>query len=189
MDGISRELLAEADKIGASDTEQLARKVKEMDPPTRAAAAVALVTNGAPYDEIARILGYETPAVAKRAVWKAIGEAGADHDSIERMRKLQAGRLDKLLYSVMRRATKPTDVDHLSYVRVALAILDRQAKLFGLDAATSVVVYTPSAQEVAAYAEQVTRVLAASRGEIESDIIDAELVEDGDDGAYASRAS
>jgi hypothetical protein len=185
--GISRDLREEANAIG-TDAEQLSRKVKEMDPPTRAAAAVVLATDGAPYPEIARMLGYESAAVAKRAVWKAIGEAGADHDDVTRMRKLQAARLDKLLYSVMRRATKPTDMDHLSYVRVALAILDRQAKLFGLDAATSVVVYTPTGQEIARYAEQVTKLMADARGEIEQDIIDAEVIEEGED-AYAPRAS
>lgn len=189
MPGISRDLRAEAETIGTMDAVQVERKVKEMDPPTRAAAAVVLATEGAPYPEIARVLGYESPAAAKRAVWKAIGESGADHESVENMRKLQAARLDKLLYSVMRRATKPSDIDHLSYVRVALAILDRQAKLFGLDAATSVVVYTPSGQEIARYAEQVNRLLAEARGEIEQDIIDAEVVEDGGTDAYASRAS
>lgn len=183
MSGLPRDLMAEAAAIG-TDAEAVAKKVKEMDPPTRAAAAVALAVEGAPYPDIARLLGYENPKVAKQAVWDAIGAAGADHDDVDRMRRLQASRLDRLLYSTMRRATKPTDSDHLSYVRVALAILDRQAKLFGLDAAASVVVYTPAQKEIAAYAEQVAKVLSHARGEIEADILEAQIIseEEVDDG-------
>lgn len=191
MSGIPRDLRSEAEAIGTvADVPGLSERVRNMDPPTRAAAAVVMATEGAPYPEIARILGYESAVAAKHAVWDAIGNAGADHEDVDRMRKLQAQRLDRILYSVMRRATKPSDIDHLSYVRVALAILDRQAKLFGLDAAQQVVVYTPTQREISQYAQQVAQVLAQARGEIEADIIDGEVIEDEEAAdAYASRAS
>jgi hypothetical protein len=188
---IPRDIAAEAAKIGGTDPRaELERKVKAMDPPTRASAAVAMAVEGAPYPDIAHVLGYPDARRAKEAVWAAIADAGADHDDVAKMRTLQSQRLDRLLYSVMRRATKPSDADHLSYARIALAIMDRQAKLYGLDAAQQVVVYTPTQREIAEYAEKVAELHRAARGAIEADIIDAEIVLDEEaHGAPASRAS
>ena len=187
---IPRDLVAESRRIGTGDTRaDLERKVKDMDPPTRAAAAVVMATEGASYPDIANVLGYPTARHAKEAVWAAIADAGADHDNVERMRALQSQRLDRLLYSVMRRATRPSDPDHLSYTRVALAIMDRQAKLYGLDAAQQVVVYTPTQREIAEYAEKVAELHRAARGAIEADIIDVEVLESEDADVPAHRAS
>jgi hypothetical protein len=186
---IPRDIVAESRRIGSGDKRaELEAKVKAMDPPTRAAAAVVMATEGASYPDIAHVLGYPDARRAKEAVWAAIADAGADHDNVEKMRTLQSQRLDRLLYSVMRRATSPSDPDHLSYSRVALAIMDRQAKLYGLDAAQQVVVYTPTQREISEYAEKVAELHRAARGAIEADIIDVEVLE-GDDGVHASRAS
>lgn len=182
---IPRDIVAEASKIGTRGADavrraELAERVKNMDPPTRAAAAMVLAVEGCPYPEIANILDYPTAKLAKEAVWAAIADAGADHDDVARMRSLQSARLDKLLYSVMRRATANSDPDQLSYARVALAILDRQAKLFGIDAAQHVVVYTPTQREIAQYAEQVTSLMRTQAGAVEADIIIEAEIEDDD---------
>jgi hypothetical protein len=186
---IPRDLAGEADRIGSATRQDLAKRVKDMDPPSRAAAAVVMAIEGAGYDDIARVLDYGSPMQARRALWDAIAASGADHDDVEKMRALQSRRLDKLLYSVMRRATKNSDPDQVVYGRLALAILDRQAKLYGLDAETKVVVYTPTQKEIAEYARNVTEALRTAAGvAAEADIIDVEVIEGATDGA-ASRAS
>ena len=147
----------------------------------RAAAAVKLAVDGAPYSDIAQILDYHSAVEAKHAVWDAIAAAGADHDDVEKMRSLQSHRLDKLLYAVMPHATNAGDPEWLSAQRVALAILDRQARLYGLDAAAQVVIYTPTQREISLHAAKVVDLMRAASGAIEADIIlDAEVVDDGD---------
>ena len=178
---VPRQIEAEAAEIGTpaeKRRKKLARKVAAMDPPSRAAAAVTLAVQGAGYPDIARILDYRTPVEAKTAVWDAIADVDADHDDVERMRTLMSHRLDRLLYGVMPSATDRNHPDQVAYGRFALAILDRQAKLYGLDAAQQVVVYTPTQKEIAAHAEYVTHIRRTAAGAIEADIIDAEVVED-----------
>lgn len=179
---ISAELRSEASLIGTPKdpmgrrAADLAAKVKNMDAPTRAAAAVALAVEGAGYTDIARVLEYRTPMEARRAVWDALGSAGVDADSAEQKRTLIAKRLDKLLYSVMRRGTNPDDPDHLSYARLALAVIDRQARLYGLDAPQQMVVYTPAQAELNAYVAEVKQLMAKAAGGEEFDIIEGEIV-------------
>jgi hypothetical protein len=178
-------------KAAAATAERRKRdraRVAAMDPPTRAAAAVTMAVEGAGYDDIARVMDYRTPVEAKHAVWDAIAAVEADHNDIDRMRQLHSRRLDKLLYSVFRQATTPGHPDQLSYGRYVLAIMQAQAHLYGLDAAQQIVVYTPTQKEIAQYADQVQRLLNSQRGALEADIIDGEIVEDGDD-VTAHRAS
>jgi hypothetical protein len=176
---VSRQLEAEAHAIaGGQRRERLEQRVRAMDPPSRAAAAVKLAVEGASYPDIARILDYRTAVEAKAAVWDAIADLGADHDNVERMRTLQSHRLDKLLYSVGPSATDPNNPEQIAYGRLYLAILDRQAKLYGLDAAQQIVVYTPTQKEIAQHAEHVQAIMRLAAGAIEADIIDAEVVDD-----------
>lgn len=183
---VSRELEREAHAIaGEQRREVLEQRVRAMDPPSRAAAAVKLAVEGASYPDIARILDYRTPVEAKAAVWNAIADLGADHDNVERMRTLQSHRLDKLLYAVMPNATDQSNPEQVVYGRYVLAILDRQAKLYGLDAAQQIVVYTPTQREIAQHAEHVQTLLRTAAGAIEADIIDVEVLEDGVDDVSA----
>lgn len=194
---LPREIREDAAAIGTSKTKAKAAakkraaraKVASMDPPTRAAAAVTMSLEGAPYDQIARVLDYPSPVAAKNAVWEAISAVPADHDDIERMRALHARRLDKLLYSVFRQATTPGHMDQLAYGRYALAIMQQQAHLYGLDAAQTVVVYTPTQREIADYADKVSQIMRTATGAIEADIIDVEVIEDGVPDGQAHHAS
>jgi len=159
-------------------------RIAAMDPPTRAAAAVTMAVEGAGYDDIAQVMDYRSPVEAKHAVWDAIAAVESDHDSIERMRALHSRRLNKLLYSVFRQATTPGHPDQLAFGRYVLAIMQAQAHLYGLDAAQQIVVYTPTQREIAQYAAQVQELLRVQAGAIEADIIDVEVLEDGDDAAH-----
>lgn len=177
---VPRDLAREAQRVdepGALDT---ARKIAEMDAPTRAAAAVKMAVEGVSYTDIARTLDYESPHAAKKAVWSSIGDIEIDAEEIKRKRDLMGKGLGRLLTSCMRRATNPHDPDHLAYARVTLAIFDRQARLYGLDAPTSLVVHTPTQREIDEYVQQVRRLHLVAAGDEEADIIEGEVVTDGD---------
>ena len=94
----------------------------------RPAAAVALRLRGATYQDICDTLGYETPGIAQREVEKTLAALAPPEDA-DMLRSVMDARLEKLLLSCWRMATDPSSNDHLGYVRTALAIMERSARL------------------------------------------------------------
>lgn len=139
------------------------------DRATRCEAAVALRIEGAPYSEIARTLGYASPALARQAVERSLATT-VGSEAREQLRFVEGRRLERLLRSLWGKATDETSEEHLAAIRTAVAIIDRHARLYGLDAPTEMVVYTPAASEIEAW---VARMAAQVRGELpqEADII------------------
>lgn len=147
------------------------------DAPTRAAAAVSLRIDGAGFSDIARVLDYSSPQRARLAIEQALADQAGTPEQIEHIRWLNARRLEKILNSLMRRATNPKDPDHLQYARMAVVVIDRHAKLYGADAPQKMAVQiTPGQSELEAWVMQTARQVMAL--EDEGDIIDAEIVED-----------
>lgn len=175
---VPREIAAEAQRVDDPAAMEMARKIRDMDAPTRAAAAVKMAVEGVSYTDIARTLDYESPAAAKKAVWSSIGDIEIDADEVKRKRDLMGKGLGRLLQSSMRRATNPHDPDHLAYQRVVLAIMDRQARLYGLDAPTNLVVHTPTQREIDEYVSHVRQLNLVASGDVEADIIDGEVISD-----------
>lgn len=165
----------EFEKQVGSDLEKI--KGDSEDAPTRAAAAVALRIDGAGYSDIARVLDYSSAQRARQAIENALAEQAGTPEQIEHIRWLNARRLEKILNSLMRRATNPKDPDHLQYARMAVVVIDRHAKLYGADAPQKMAVQiTPGQSELEAWVMQTARQVMAI--EDEGDIIDAEVVED-----------
>ena len=125
----------------------------------RSDAAVALKIAGASYLEIAETLEYASVADAARAIEARLAETTEPEGAAwQTQRKLQRMRLDGLLKSVWEPANKSIVMDpetetpimnpeQLSYHRAALSVLDRIAKLEGLDAPQRHVIYNPDAVE------------------------------------------
>ena len=65
--------------------------------------------------------------------------------------------MERLLRSVYKKATDPDHPEHLAAVRTSVAIIDRWARIYGIDAPTEVVVYSPTAGEI----EQWLKVVSA----------------------------
>lgn len=150
------------------------------DYPTKAAAAVALRMAGADFTTIAEELNYANASAARNAYETALASVASDPKDIEHQKMLAHMRLERLLLSVWPKATDPKNLEQIAYVRSALSIIDRHARLLGIDSPQQMVVHTPDARSVT---EWVTGMLAqVTHGELEaeSDIIDAEEV--GDDG-------
>jgi hypothetical protein len=141
----------------------------------KANAAVQLALSGATWDEIAVALGYPTARTARVATEKALEKLLQNQDDREKMRKVASLRLDRLLRSVWGKAINPEHPDHLIAVTKAREIIDRHAKLFGLDAPTEVVVHTPTQQELEHWVSQV--VLAINPSVEEYDILEGEVID------------
>lgn len=138
--------------------------------PTKAEAAVGLRLAGAGYSSIARAIGYSSPTRARLAVERALASSADDPEGREAQINLIDRRLNRLLQSVMGKAVDPKEPEHLQYNARALAIVDRQARLHGVDAPTKVQV-TPSDSYIAEYLAKVHPLAAAQNQVMEYDIL------------------
>jgi len=94
----------------------------------KAAQALALRKTGATYEQIAAHLGYSNRQSANRAVLRLL--AAHEAENVADLRTLENMRLDDLLFAVYK-AAKSGD---LGAIDRALRIMERRAKLLGLDA-------------------------------------------------------
>lgn len=138
--------------------------------PTKAEAGVALRLAGAGYTSIAKALGYSSATRARLAVERALASSADDPEGREVQINLIDRRLNRLLQSVMGKAVDPKAPEHLQYNARALAIIDRQAKLHGVDAPTKVQV-TPSDSYIQEYLEKIHPLAAAQNAVAEYDIL------------------
>lgn len=141
----------------------------------KANAAVALKLSGATWGEIAEALGYPTARQALVATERALEKQLRDTDR-ETLRKITGARLDRLLLSVWPKAIDPANPEHLIAVTKAREVIDRHAKLFGLDAPTEIVVHNPTQSELEAWVTQVARLRAPQVEEY--DILEGTVVSD-----------
>lgn len=146
------------------------------DPKTKVEAGVSLLLSGASFPDIAKMLEYKSAEHARLAVERALA-AGVTLEDKDLLRKVQAGRYERLLKSVMPRATDPRDSHHLAYNARANALVDRISKLHGIDAPIQVQV-TPSDEYLIAYANQMKASLGLDTNVVEeADIMEeAEIV-------------
>lgn len=145
---------------------------------TKAQAAVTLKLYGASYTEIKNTLHYSSAYRARMAVERALASAADTVEDKEKMRYLINKTLDRLKASVMSKAVNPNDPQHLAYNARALAILDRQARLYGVDAPTQIQI-TQNDQYIQEYLEAVLPHVKADNNQIEADILDADVLEEG----------
>lgn len=148
----------------------------EPDRQARVEAAVGMKAAGASYAEIARVLGYSSAHRARVAVERGLADVAGPEDK-QQLRFLTSRRLERLLRGLWNKATDENSPEHLAAARTALAVIDRHARLYGIDAPQEMVVYNPSGVEIDAW---VSKMVAQVRPELpeEADIIDAEVVTD-----------
>lgn len=141
----------------------------------KANAAIQMRLAGATYNEIAQTLGYGTARQALVAVEKALEKELHTSGDRDAMRQLAGARLERLLRSLWPKAINPDHPDHLVAIARARELVDRHAKLFGLDAPTEIVVHSPSQQELESW---VARVVSLGVPAVEEfDIIEGEVDE------------
>lgn len=135
-------------------------------------AALALRLAGASYSEIAENVGYADHVVARQAVVRELATHESDEEVRERLRAEEGARIERLLIGVWQKAINPRDPEHLSAVKVAISLIDRHSRLYGLDAPQEVVVHNPTAAEIDQW---VASVIDESRALV--DIVEADVVE------------
>lgn len=141
----------------------------------RAESAVAMRIAGANYTEIAKTLGYTSANQARVSVETALAATAGEADR-EQLRFVEARRLERLLRSLWRKALDESNEEHLAAIRTALAIIDRHARLYGLDAPAEMVVYSPSREEIDRFVASAAASLTARLPE-EADIIDGQVLD------------
>lgn len=165
--------------IDPQDPEKANKDLDKPDAsPTKAAAAVSLRIAGANYSEIATTLGYANAFRARQAVEGALARsAGENPEGVEQVRQLTEKRLERLLRATMPAAIDNKNRDQLAYVRTALAIIDRHAKLRGVDAPQQMVVHSADEEQVKAWVEGMVRRVGIDGIAAEAEIIDVEFEE------------
>lgn len=145
---------------------------------TKAEAAVTMAIYGASPSDIAKTLHYSSPYRARMAVERALAGAANSPEDREKMRILIDKRLNRLLAAHMPKALDPNDANQLAYSGRALAIIDRQAKLHGVDAPTQVQ-FSPSDEYIAQFVESLRPMADQANKAIEADILEADILEEG----------
>lgn len=170
------------DSIDVADPDQR-KALNEVDKSsTKAEAAVTMAMYGASDSDIAKTLHYSSPYRARMAVERAL--AGAEHtlDDQEKVRKLIGKRLNRLLAAHMGQALDVNNPNQLAHSARALAIVDRQAKLYGVDAPTQIQV-SMADSEIQEFIEAMLPATMQDKLAIEADILDAEIIGDAEEEA------
>lgn len=139
-------------------------------------SALALRLSGASYTDIAKVCDYSSAYHARMAVERVLAASADSPEDRDKMRVLTDRRLNRLLQSVMGKAVDPKDPNHLAYNARALALIDRTAKLWGVDAPVQVSV-TPADSYIHEYAQRLLGKMDEDKEAVEADIIDADIVE------------
>jgi hypothetical protein len=101
----------------------------------KALRAVELRLAGASFEQIAKALEYADKSGAKRAYDRGLQSLRDDlAPNVATYRAEQLLRTERLLLGLWPKATNPEGVDHLRAVEQVRRILERQARLLGLDA-------------------------------------------------------
>lgn len=153
-------------------SEQSEIEKAKANPATKADAGLALLLAGANYRDIAKTLEYSSAHVARNAIEQVLAHT-VTTDSREKMRNIQNLRYERLLRSVMAKATTPNDPDHLAYNARAQAIVDRISRMNGLDAPVQVSI-TPTQEHLENYTRNLMRKMGIDPdNDEEADILDS----------------
>lgn len=111
----------------------------------KAAAALQLKLSGASNEDVAQALGYPTPRSVQVAIEGALErELKENPTDRERMRRMAALRLDRLLRGVWPKAIDGKNPEHLLATTKARELIAQWTKLHGLDAPSEVIVHSPT---------------------------------------------
>ena len=176
MTDVSRETEAEEKIIEAADPEALPPATDIDKSATTAEAAVAMFVWGASYTEIKSKLNYSTARHARMAVERALAASADSEDDRDKMRMVISKRLNRLLGSHMSKAVDPKNPEQLAYSARVLAIIDRQAKLYGVDAPTQIQV-TASDDHIREFVEFMMPQAREDQRAIEADILEGDILE------------
>lgn len=142
---------------------------------TRALSALALHLAGANDAQIARQMGF-TNAQQARASWeRALADTVSPEDK-NKVRRTEAARLDRMQAAWWNKAIDPASAEQAVASRMVLSIMERRARMLGIDAPARMEVYTPTSQEIMGFVATL-RGVAGIEDESEPDIVEVEAFE------------
>lgn len=147
--------------------------------PRSARSAAAMKIAGATYEEIAQVLDYVNASAARSAVEQVLAETTDETQDYRALRALANRRLDGLLKAAYPKAIDKDSPEQLAYMQKSLQIIDRQAKLNGIDAPQVISLVTPTAEEFDKVVQQLVQVKGAPAAP-EADIFQLEQGPDGE---------
>jgi hypothetical protein len=115
---------------------------------TRAQAAAVMLVSGADFHTIADILKFDDEDQARRAAEHALSDVHLDGWDKEHLRRVLGSRLENLYRLAYNRAADPRNPSRETATKNALAVVDRMAKLYGLDEPSQVVVHSATQQQI-----------------------------------------
>jgi hypothetical protein len=148
-------------------------------------SALQLRESGYQWEEIAEILGLPDAMTAEKEFYKGqVALLKENPDLISHLRDLTSRRLERLLRAVWTKALDTNNPEQMVAHQRALAVIDRHAKLFGLDAATKVdVEITPTQREMADFVSAVIKLRndLPEEGNIfgDAEVVEIEELEEG----------
>lgn len=147
----------------------------------KALSAVDLKVRGYRLEVIAEALGYPDARACGTAMEVALaGELRETDKSM--LRAVMGRRLEQAWRSLDDKIKNPDHPDHLAAVMAGVKVVDRYAKLMGLDAPTEFIVTNPSAQELQDWVENAVAMASGPQaGLAEADILEGEYTEVDDD--------
>lgn len=150
--------------------------------PDQVLSVVRMKAAGASDDEIAQVLAIPGgPDSVNKMVERAIRkEMMRTTSTREYARALVRNKLDELYGALAGKALNPNHPEQVAASRAALAIIDRHAKLYGLDAPTEVTVHTPDQEELAKLLNRASGLADLPNEANILDLDDEDLTEDAD---------
>lgn len=146
------------------------------DQVSRGNTAAALWVRGASLEDLVDLMGFKDVNAARRAAEAALANSLTVPEKQAAM-SLVWQRYEKLLKSVMPRATNSKDSQHLPYNARANALINDQVKLLGLQAPTRVQI-TPDQEYLDEFIGKVQRAAGLDPDIVEeADIFDAEIID------------
>jgi len=156
----------------------------EMMSEVMARAIVALWTRGVNYPDIADEFGISV-ATARMAVERVLADSLDDNEDKTIQRHRVSLQLDAFLRGVVDRALDKQDDQQLAYLRAALQVVDRKARLLGLDAPINVQLGLPSKDDLDQWVAAVA-MFNGTASPIEGDPFDEiEMTEDPETGEWS----
>lgn len=144
----------------------------------KANSALQMRIAGASWEDIATVLGYPTARAALVSTERALEKELKTEESQSHMRSIAGQRLDRLLRAIWKKAINEEHPDQMAAVDRARLLIDRHAKLYGLDAPTEYVVTSPAQAELEKW---VSSVISVQRPALEeADIFEVEFTEETD---------
>lgn len=162
-EGVEREIDRIEAEIGTgADLESIAKFG-----PTRLEAILKAWDSGLDFWEIARRFDMRSPQAARATVERALAASGSENIDRDALRNQIARVLDRHHQTAYEHAVNPADRDQGSWLKLDVSILERKAKLLGLDA-PQVLAIIPATDEAARY-EYLLAIAAGAKSDQEAD--------------------